>query len=153
MVIPWHQATMSQFKDEKAVAQAITANAERSGVYFLPAADQTLSATGPIVYAAVRKQGLTSITKELITSFVLDLISAALVMWLLLRSNARTFGARVVFVVVIALTIGVVARLGDWNWFGFPTGYTSVGVLELIIGWLLAGMVMAKFVPLTLTAD
>src|SRR5438094_7933582 len=36
MLLPWHLATLEKFKDEANVAQALTANAPKSGVYLLP---------------------------------------------------------------------------------------------------------------------
>ena len=36
MLLPWHLATLEKFKDEDKVAQALTANATKSGVYLLP---------------------------------------------------------------------------------------------------------------------
>src|SRR2546428_13605020 len=36
MLLPWHLATLEKFKDEAKVAQALTANATKSGVYLLP---------------------------------------------------------------------------------------------------------------------
>ena len=72
MALPWHQKTMTPFKDDHAMAQAIVANADRSGVYFLPSADESLMASGPLVYAAIRREGMTTITKNMIVSVLLD---------------------------------------------------------------------------------
>lgn len=144
MVIPWHEKTMSGFTDDKAVSEAIRANIKGSGVYFSPA-DEARVASGPLVYAAIRQEGMTSLTKPLIISFLLDVVSALLVTWLLLQTNARSFISRVGFVVIVALAVGVIARLPDWNWWGFPPAYTAVAVVDLVIGWFLAGLVIAKF--------
>jgi hypothetical protein len=145
MALPWHMMTMTPFKDDHAVAQAIVANTDRSGVYFLPSSDQNLMASGPLVYAAIRREGMTSIVPNLIKALAIDVVSAALVMWMLLQLSDRSFMGRVAFIVVLALVIGVAARLTDANWWGFPAGYTAVSIVELVIGWFLAGLAMARF--------
>lgn len=144
MVIPWHDKTMTGFTDDKAVNDVIRANAKTSGVYFSPA-DQNRVANSPNVYAAVRVEGMASMTKPLIVSFLIDVVSALLVAWLLLQTTSRSFMGRVCFVVTVALAVGVIARLPDWNWWGFPAGYTMVTIFDLIIGWFLAGLVIARF--------
>jgi hypothetical protein len=33
-----------------------------------------------------------------------------------------------------------------WNWYGFPTDFTIGAVLDEVIGWFLAGLVLAAIV-------
>ena len=144
MVIPWHEKTMSGFTDDKAVNEVIRANAKTSGVYFSPS-DQNRVGNNPNVYAAVRVEGMASMKKPLIVSLLIDVLSALLVTWLLLQTTGRSFMSRVGFVVMVALTVGIITRLPDWNWWGFTAAYTAVTIVELISGWFLAGLVIAKF--------
>jgi hypothetical protein len=46
----------------------------------------------------------------------------------------------------LGLLIFAAAHLNDWNWWGFSTAYTLMQLGAVFIGWLLAGLVMAKFV-------
>ena len=143
MVIPWHEATMSKFKNDKAVSEVIGANAEKSGVYFSPSDEARLGA-GPLVYAAVKREGMTSMAKPMALGVLIDILSAGLVTWLLLQTDGKSYFGKVVFVVVVALSIGLFERLGDLNWWGFPPAFTAVLIADLVIGWFLAGLVIAK---------
>jgi hypothetical protein len=46
---------------------------------------------------------------------------------------------------LFGLTAGVVCFLPYWNWFDFSTAYTAASIVDLAIGWFLAGLVIAKF--------
>lgn len=144
MVIPWHEATMSHFKNDKAVSEVVSANAEKSGVYFSPS-DENSVAAGPLVYAAVRREGMTSMAKPMTTGILIDILCAGIVTWLLLQTTGKSYFGRVCFVAVVALAIGLFERLGDLNWWGFPPAYTLVLIADLVIGWFLAGLVIARF--------
>ena len=53
---------------------------------------------------------------------------------------------RVCYVALAGLTIGFVSHFPYWNWFGFSTAYTLVIIVDSLIAWFLAGLVLAKFV-------
>jgi hypothetical protein len=144
IALPLHTRTMTGFKDDKAIANAIRANAEKSGVYYSPK-DQADMATGPLVYAVVRREGMTSIAKEMGTGLLIDILCAGLMTWLLLQVTGRSFISKVGVVLVVALIAALMDRLGDWNWWGYPIAYTVVLMLDIIVGWLLAGLVVARF--------
>lgn len=144
MVLPFHANTMTGFADDKAVNDVIRKNAKTSGVYLSPS-DKDRMGNSPIIYAAIRVEGMTSMTKPMIVGFLVDVFSALLVSWLLLQTAGQSFGGRVAFVVVVGLAAGVMTRLPDWNWWGFTPGYTLVAIMELVVGWFLAGLLLAKF--------
>lgn len=144
MVLPWHEMTMSGFKNDKAVSDVISANAEKSGVYFSPS-DQDRLGAGPLVYAAVRREGMTSMAKPMVVGLLVDILCAALVSWLVLQTAGKSLLAKVGFVMVLALAIGIFERISDANWWGFPPAYTALLIADLVVGWCLAGLVIARF--------
>jgi hypothetical protein len=183
MLLPWHLATLEKFKDEAKVAQALTANATKSGVYLLPnvhkhepgmpeakakkaeakgkkaeakqkkaeverkkaeAEGMKRMIQGPFMFAAVSLQGTSGSGAALPIQLVTSIVSAILATWLLMNATLPSYWHRVGFLVVVAVTAGVICHVPDWNWWGFSAGYTAVAFADLIIGWTLAGMVIAK---------
>src|SRR5213594_1603988 len=176
MLLPWHLATLEKFKDEAKVAQALTANATKSGVYLLPnvhkhepgmpeakakkaeakgkkaeakrkkaeAEGMKRMIQGPVMFAAVNLQGTSGSGAALPIQLVTSIVSAFLATWLLMNATLPGYWPRVGFLVVLALTAGVICHVPDWNWWGFSAGYTAVAFADLLIGWTLAGLVIAK---------
>lgn len=163
MVLPWHMMTMAKFKDEATVAQAIAANAPVHGVYLLPnphkhdpslpedkkKAEETdslkLMVQGPVMFASVTPQGAgAGMSPMLLIQLLADVIAAFLATRLVLRTRGLTYGCRVGLVSMVALIIFASAHVHYWNWWRFPTSYTAVHLADLLIGWSLAGMVIAK---------
>jgi hypothetical protein len=42
-----------------------------------------------------------------------------------------------------ALAAGIMKEISDWNWYGFSASYASVNVMDLVIQFALAGVVIA----------
>ena len=148
MAIPWHEATLKEFQDKDAVTQAVLSNAPENGMYVLhdePGAEATTNGGGPMVFASVQRQGMTSMTGPLITGLVINIIGALLLTWLLLQTTGLSILRSALFVAVAAVAAGVLVSLPEWNWWGFTTGYTIVALADLGIGWFLAGLAIAKF--------
>lgn len=146
MVLPWHQPTIHQFKNEKAVSEVIQANASRSGVYLFPSMfnKQETAQNGPMIFASVNLKGSMSMVIPLLLSLLIQIIAACLVAWMVFQT---TFGylCRVWFVVVFGIAAGMISQLPNWNWFGFEINFVGVMLADLIIGWFLAGLVIAAF--------
>jgi hypothetical protein len=53
----------------------------------------------------------------------------------------------VVFVKGIGLVIGLAGNLPHCNWFGLPALYTVLQIMDSVIMWFLAGLVLARLVP------
>ncbi len=148
MVLPWHDATLHHFVDGKAVANGLAANVLQSGIYVFPAemsANQD-EAKQAFIFASVHLQGMpSSMTPALIISLLIQMIAAILVAYLLSKTTGLAYYKRVKFVFLFGLAAGIVTYLPFWNWFCFDMAYTLVMMADLLIGWLLAGLVLAKF--------
>src|SRR5436853_3821345 len=125
MLIPWPGEPLRTFTNEDAVAQAITANAPRSGNYLLPnevkrtpgMSDQQYAAAqkaaedrmtrGPIVFAAVRLEPFGSMGKALVIKFLTQFVVALLATLLLLQTSGLTRAGRIGFVTAIGVIIFV----------------------------------------------
>lgn len=164
-VLPWHLATLEKFNDEDIVAGALRANAEYKGVYVLPnihkrapgkeaeynrvseeAAKERMR-TGPFAFVAITPAGVEpEMGSTMVLSLAIQLLAGILMTYLLLQTSNLSYGQRVLFVTVVATTGGVLCHLPYWTWWGFSTGFTLVALADLIIGWSLAGLAMAKIV-------
>jgi len=162
MALPWHTMTFEKFKDESSVAQAISANAGNSGIYLLPnphKQDSSLSEAqrkaaeedgmkrmmeGPFMFASVSPRGSGSMGTMMGIGLATQILAALMATWLLLQTAGLTCWGRVGFLVTLGLTAGVITNLQHWNWWNFSTAYTAVCFGDLLIGWFLAGLVIAK---------
>jgi hypothetical protein len=152
MAVPWHMMVLERFTDEDAVAAAVSANIHGKGIYVYPGHDPSGDEAammekmerGPIFFAAVDDQGFTGMGKPMAVGFLLQVLAALLVTWVVLKTHGLTYWGKVCFVAVLALTAGVVSHLSYWNWMGFGTSYTLVMVADLVVSGVLAGLVIAK---------
>ncbi len=165
MLLPWHAATLEQFKDEQAVAQVLAANAAGSGVYLLPnphrhdpalTAEQRKAAAedgvarmmqGPFMFAAVSLHGARDMGAALLMNLLVNMVSAGLVLWLLMQTGGLSYRRRVGFVVMVALAAAMIVHGPYWIWWGFSTPFTLVEFADPLIGWFLVGLVLARLAP------
>ena len=147
MALPWHKDTLNAFKDEKAVAEVIKVNAVHSGMYFMPMQGMEMAeqkSSLPMVFSSVHLEGVSpSMTKQIITGLIGQILAATLVGWLLLQVSGLNYFQRVGFVVVFAVAASIISYLPNWNWFAFDTNFSLVLVADTLISWFLAGLVLA----------
>ncbi|NGX62255.1 MAG: hypothetical protein K940chlam9_01750 [Chlamydiae bacterium] len=153
MVLPWHCATLNSFENEGAVADVINEQVSDDGVYVLPNMcknkdDAEAMKKGPFVFAVVKKYGVDPHdAAPFVLSFLTQAIGAFLISYLLLLTKLDMgYIGRVLFVTLVALTVGVLAHLPEWIWWGFSFSFVGVMIADLLIGWFLAGLAMAAFV-------
>lgn len=161
IVLPWHATSLRPFQNEDAVARMIAENVPQSGVYAYPlsrtegmtpeqkkAAEATgveKMKKGPFLFVSVRREGFESLTGLYAIGVLGAMIEAFLLTWLLLQTRPRSYWGRVIFVVISALSGAVIIALPEWNWWSFSTAYTATVFGDVVIGWFLAGLVIAKF--------
>ena len=160
-LLPWHEKQLHSFQNEDEVLAIIASHAPRSGNYLLPTgpseegltADQKKAAQeirmqkmqkGPLMFAAIRKEGFGSFPKTLITQVLYQMLAALLLTWMLLQTTGLSYARRVAFLAVAGLAASVIADLPNWNWWAFSGAYTAVNLIDYTLTWLLAGLVIAK---------
>ncbi|HJZ78858.1 MAG TPA: hypothetical protein VKD91_00890 [Pyrinomonadaceae bacterium] len=162
--VPWPGEPLRSFTNDEAIVAAIKANAPRSGNYLLPSeVKRTAGMTdeqfqkasqdsmnrmmqGPIIFTAIRLEPFGSFPRALVFKFVTLLVAALLATLLLVQTNGLSYGKRVLFLTIPAALIFLGTNADEWNWFGFSNSYTAMQLSVLLIGWFLAGLVMAIFV-------
>ena len=147
MVLPWHQMVANEFTSESEVAEVLRANAPKAGVYYLPFAHQDHKKGETTAFVNALPEGYDpGMREQLVTQFFGDLISALIIVCLLSQTAGLGYWGRVGFVALVGVAIGFVSHFPYWNWFGFPTPYVIVTIVNILIAWLLAGLLIAKLV-------
>jgi heme exporter protein D len=105
--------------------------------------DQKLAAnpSGILIYHPPGAKGLTP--GRLLTEFLTELAEALLLALLLAQTSLATFASRIGFVTIAALMAAITTNLPYWNWYGFPTSYTTTYMSIEFVGYLVAGLVVA----------
>ncbi len=144
VIIPWHN--MHHFQDAETVAEVLAQNAPVDGIYvYHPMETHSYSDGMPFVFASINRAHVQEKQMlPLIRSFVIQVIAAFFISWLLVHTKSRKYWDLVTISAVIGLVGGILSYLPAWNWWGTPAGYTIVGLIDSVITWFLAGLVMAK---------
>jgi hypothetical protein len=157
----WHEKPMLAFQNEDDLATVIQLHTTQSGVYLLPGApriegmtaDQKKAAQatlitkmqkGPIVFAAIRRDGFGSYPRGLIIQFLSLVAAAFLLTWMLLQTSGLSYAGKVIFLAVAGLAASVIVDLPNWNWWGFSGSYTVINLVDSALTWMFAGFVIAK---------
>ncbi|HTZ94824.1 MAG TPA: hypothetical protein VMB18_00400 [Terriglobales bacterium] len=150
---------ISEIPNEQGVLSAMQAQlGSNSGLYIYPSMgvgpnatreqqqaamrqyDQKLAAnpSGLLIYHPPGMKGLTG--TQLGTEFVTELIEALFLAFLLAQTSLRTFGSKLIFVIVAGVMAVITTNIPYWNWYGFPMAYTANYMMTQIVGYIIAGM-------------
>ncbi len=162
MVLPWHAPLFNQLQNDSAVQGLLKENAAKGGIYLSPYSFETKSTVltevegtqnsstpkqnpnTPFAFIVFSPNGLGSMNFLMARAILLNIIGAFFVTLLLLQSEVSTYLGRVGFTVIFGLSAGVISYLPQWNWWGFPIQYSVMSIIDLIIGWFFASLVLAK---------
>jgi hypothetical protein len=85
--------------------------------------------------------------------FALNVLQALLAAWLVsCAARGRGYSARVGIVVVAGVLAAIGTNIEYWTWYAFPGNYIAGYMTTQIVGFVLAGFVIAAFVKNTATA-
>jgi hypothetical protein len=160
-LLGWHEKAILSFQNDESVAAVLLSHTAQSGTYLLPGASPQEGMTaeqkraaqsaliermqkGPIMFAAVRRNGFGSYARGLVIQFLGLMAAAFLLTWLLLQTHGLTYWKRVAFLGVAGLAAGVISDLPNWNWWGFSGLYTAVNVADFALTWLISGLIIAR---------
>ncbi len=151
MALGFTESSIMTLQEEDAAAQALMQHAPQSGVYMYPhggSEEEAMKkmATGPIVFIAVRREGMPSIVGPMIAQMLIEMLGALVFTWLLLRTTGLSYLASAGFVALAALGGTIVSALPMWNWYGLSFSFVGWDLLDSAIGGFLSGLVIAKVV-------
>lgn len=161
MAIPLHGPTIAPLPAEQAVADLLREQGLANGVYVAPFASDPADmgdpesefmkrhATGPIFSIFYHQQGSTPMSAGMLfMGFVIDFVAALMAATLLscVGPSCSSYRCRVGFVGGLGLFVAVIGHLSYWNWMYFPLAYTAAFMVDVTVGWTLAGLAMAALI-------
>jgi hypothetical protein len=148
LLLPLGQAGIKTIDNEQAVVASLRDNVKQSGLYFFPAAAATGTARagGPTGILAFQPMGTMSMMpSQLLTQLGADIVAMIIAGILLAQAGGFPgFGKRVLFFTLMGVLPALRTDLSYWNWYAFPTVYTAAQFTVNIVGFCLAGLVLAK---------
>jgi hypothetical protein len=149
-------AGFSRLPNEDRVTAELRRSIASDGLYFFPSPDFSGSSspaetaaweakfragpTGMIVYHPSGSAPVSG--KKLLIQFLSHLL-AAVVATFIASLVTGSFWTRMLVVGLLGsfgpLTLGMIS----WNWYGFPSAFFAAQVVDMVVGWSLAGAVIA----------
>jgi hypothetical protein len=156
MVLPLGTAGIRSIPNEERVSQAIRGTITERGLYFFPgfAASHRMTPEeekawrekyrrGPSGILVVEPGGRDPMSlTQLVVELVADVLAAGVAAFVL-GGLGWSFTARAAAVGLLGVFEWLDINVSYWNWYRFPTAYTAAALIEQIVGWTLAGVVMA----------
>ena len=149
-------AVMGPVPDEAALSQKLSEALPRSGVYLLPypPAQPTEEfmkrhRAGPLAQIFYRREGADPMGGGVFAAGFLHMFVSVLVMAIalnLVRPATSSYGARVKLVLVAGLAGAIYSNLGKPIWWHQSWEYHLLGFVYDFTSWVLAGLVLARFV-------
>lgn len=159
---PLGDTGLSSVPNEETVRAMLKQNIPQSGLFYFPAPENSpgmtaqqkkdamakamdLARSGPVGFMAFQRDGGDTLSaRQLVTQFVLDVLAVLLAAMLLARVPASGFAARVGFVTALGLIPALRSQIPMWNWYGFPASYAAAQIAIDLLGFFIAGLVVAK---------
>lgn len=166
MALPLGEAGIREIPNESAVLSAMQSNiGDQTGLYIFPgpgvgkdptrqekneamkhmAEKIAANPSGILMYHAPGRPF--TLGKLLGVEFATELVEAVLVVFLLAQTRIASFSGRVGFVVVAGILAAITTNISYWNWYGFPSVYTTSYMLIQFVGFFLVGIVAALILP------
>ena len=155
MFIPWFHNSLNGFDNPKEVEAAIVKNVKGSGMYISPwlphgapedkmTEAQKQMTEGFSIFASVHPNGKHGMAEALPLQFGCNVIGAVLCTFILCQFKHAGMGCRVGVVLFFALFAVTTSVIPNWAWWGHSPSFTGFLIFDHVVGWGLAGFVLAK---------
>jgi len=159
MVLPLGKMGVHRIPSEEPVIGAMRDSIREPGFYFFPGKDmsgevseseeqvwQAKVKQGPVGVIIIRPSGGEAMSfRQLGTELATNIVSALLAGFLLTSIRSGYWG-RVLFVTLLGVFGFLTISVPYWNWYGFPCDFTIAESIDQVVGWFLAGLVLAGIV-------
>jgi hypothetical protein len=159
MALPIGTMGIRQIPGEDKVVTAIKDTIHEPGFYFIPGREMSKPLTkseeeaytakvrqGPSGLMVIHPEGSDNMSPRQLLTELGSSVVAALVAAIVLTQVRSGYLGRVLVVTSMGLFGFTSILVSYWNWYGFPTDFTIGAALDEIIGWFLAGLVLAAIV-------
>ena len=165
MALPFHMKSFATLADEAAVGKVLVKNAPADGIYLLPNMHAAIAAApadqrkaveekcqaamkaGPTGFLVIHPGGVdmkAAMGRMMGRGFLIGAAACAVVTWIILQATGAGFLVRTVIAVLAGAGGAISTNMNYWNWWGFSGPYTCLESCDLLAGWVLAGLVLAK---------
>ncbi len=144
MVLPLHKDSIEKLNVPIAL-EAVKQAAPESGMYAYPHMDASKEEmkNKPHVLV-VTNYAEKSLPVCMGIGFLIQLLGGIFLACLVSKSGLEKFGDRMKLILKVVIFTGIVGSLPNWHYWGFTPMYTALEFADLIIGWGLAGLWIAK---------
>lgn len=165
MVLPVHNDTFKYSARQDTLLDQLDKHLEEPGAYRFPAADNHTEAAskgddhkkmnevsgehqGPYAQVFYVARGFEMNPVKFAVGFLSQLFSVFFVVLVLsaVRDRLTTFFQRLWLVMLLAGLIILQGPVANLNWMDFPWHYVKGTILDILIGWFLAGVWLAYFI-------
>jgi hypothetical protein len=165
MLTPLGDAGIQGLSNEPPVLAALKENIKAPGFYFFPAPEikpgmtkeqqqQAMQVamdqyrTGPAGILIFHPDGAESLSaRQFLVQFGADVVVMLLAAFLLASATGlKSYAARLGFVTLMGLIPTLRSELPYWNWYGFPCVYVTAQFTVHLVGFLVGGLVLARFI-------
>lgn len=149
-VLPMHSMMINQFTEPAEITSTVTRYAPHDGIYVIPSRNEEAKGAKKdniFVFMNIKRDvDITEMTRPMIVGVLMQMVGAFIITYLLLQAKVMRYWGRVGFVTLIGLAIAVIGVLPAWNWWHFPLGWSLLEVFDVVFGWFLGGLVIAKLI-------
>lgn len=157
MFLGLHDDSMARFEESEVVVEALVGSAKESGTYFIPNPPETQDMespefkefvekhkAGPVATIFFSKEGIEPMSPQVMgIGFGLVFASALIAAVLLSMTSGIGFFGRVLFVALLGVFAAIEGHGSLWNWMHFPQDWTIAMATDVVVGWALAGILLA----------
>lgn len=102
---------------------------------------------GPVGIVFYRANGAEPMElMTLVRGYGIQVIACFLLACMMVAGHLQTWGMRFTLSVIMAAFAVMVSHASNWNWMFFPDAYSMSMATDVMIGWMLAGAVVAMIV-------
>jgi hypothetical protein len=145
-ILGWQLSAFDQFPSESSRSELMQ-KIPASGMYFFSSPQQNKNVTttqNHQIFVAVHTETQANAQSiQLVISLLTQIFAALLITGLLLLKPHMQYTKRLSQVLLFAAAASIVTYLPYMNQFYFSWQYTSIAMLNLLIGWLLASFAIA----------
>jgi hypothetical protein len=158
MALPLGEMGIRQIPSEEKVVGTMKDAIHEPGFYFFPGIDRKKSTEeeqkaweakikqGPSGVLIIHPEGGEAMSPRQLGTELGSNIVAALLAAFVVSQVRSGYGMRVLVVTLMGLFGFVSLSVSYWNWYGFPTDFTTAEAITEVVGWFLAGLAIAAIV-------
>jgi hypothetical protein len=166
MALPLHIWTIKSFPNDDELIKTIRDSGETGGFYTFPGlpheegwseeerqiainAWEKKLREGPVGFVVFSAAGQAPMDPVMLgAGFIIQAIASIVAACLLFiaRRDLRRYFSRVFFVTLLGLFAFLVGPLVEWNYWGYPLDFILMVGVDLLVGWFLCGLVLARFI-------